>query len=35
MLTQLLVAAESTRLVGELLDGLLFTCVGVPEYKSK
>jgi hypothetical protein len=34
MLAQLL-AADSARLVGEPLDGLLFTCVGVPEYKSK
>jgi hypothetical protein len=27
--------SEIPGLVGEQLDGLLFTCVGVPEYKSK
>jgi len=27
--------SEIPGLVGELLDGLLFTCVGVPEYQSK
>jgi hypothetical protein len=27
--------SEIPRLLGEPLDGLLFTCVGVPEYKSK
>ena len=35
MLTQLLAAADSAWLVGEPLDGLLFICVGVPEYRSK
>jgi len=27
--------SEIPGLVGEPLDGLLFTCVGVPEYRSK
>ena len=27
--------SEIPGLVGEPLDGLLFTCIGVPEYKPK